>query len=245
MPLFEPSIMTISAGTTWATGPGVSFANSNGISFGVTGNTITASVAVTMTVTQQPITVFSQHGGFETHYTLSNAQISFQKVSLPMAISGSSGVVLADLAGHSDSSGAFTISIGAYAISGLTAGTITTQTAGYSWTSGSDTSASSEYGGVSGTRYRSFPWPVSMNPGDYLFAFAVSTSNDGSLRIFGRQGVNIVGSYAGADTAYFLDGVSLATSAAFPISVAAIDPNYARTGLSAAQQPGFILIGTT
>ena len=245
MPLFEPSIMTISAGTTWATGPGVSFANSNGITFGVVGNTVTASIAVTMTVTQQPVTVFSQWGEFDTHYSLSNAQISFQKVSLPMAISGSSGVVLMDLAGHSNSSGAFTLSIGAYSISGLTAATITTATQGYSWTSGSDTSASSEYGGVSGTRYRSFPWPVSMNPGDYLFAFAISTSNDGSIRIFGRQGVNIVGSYAGAETGYFLDGVSLVTSNAFPLSVAATDSNYARTGMSAAQQPGFVLIGTT
>lgn len=37
-------IGTISGGTTNATGPGISFANSNGLTFGVNGNTITASV---------------------------------------------------------------------------------------------------------------------------------------------------------------------------------------------------------
>jgi len=286
MPLFEPHIQTISAGTTWASGRGISFADANNVSFGIVGNTVTASAnasapvigiaAGTETATSgtvvfsnsngisfgmaagsvitaaaagvggaSSITVFSQWGGFETHYSASNGMLSIQKVSLPMGLSGSSGVVLVDLAGHTNSSGGFTISIAAYSISGQTAGSLSSATGGFSWTSGSDTTASSVWGGVSGTRYRSFHWPITLSPGDYVFAIAVSTQNDGSARVFGRQAVNIVGSFAGADTAYFLDGVSLSTTNAFPISIAATDTNYARTGMQAAQQPGFVLLGTT
>ena len=287
MPLFEPHIQSISAGTTWATGRGISFADGNHVTFGLVGNTITASVAAsaaafgiaagTQTATSgtvvlsnsngvtfgmaggsvitasvaggggsaQSVTVFSQWGGFETHYSVSNGQLSIQKVSLPMGLSGSSGVALVDLAGHTDSSGGFTISIAAYSISGQTAGSLSSAAGSFTWASGSDTTASSLWGGVSGTRYRSFDWPISLGPGDYVFAIAVSTQNDGSARVFGRQGVNIVGSFAGADTAYFLDGISLSTTNAFPAQILATDTNYARTGLQAVQQPGFVLIGTT
>lgn len=43
-------IMSISGGTTFATGPGVSLSNAHGVSFGINGNTITASVgAITET----------------------------------------------------------------------------------------------------------------------------------------------------------------------------------------------------
>lgn len=45
MPLYEPVISALAGGTTKATGPSVSFADANGVSFGVTGNTVTASVA--------------------------------------------------------------------------------------------------------------------------------------------------------------------------------------------------------
>ena len=48
MPLFESNIQSLSGGTAIATGPLVSFGNSNGVSFGVSGNTITATVG-TMT----------------------------------------------------------------------------------------------------------------------------------------------------------------------------------------------------
>lgn len=243
MPLFEPNIQTISAGTTWATGPGVSFQNGNGVTFGLNGNTITASV-VGGGGAAQPITVFSQWGGFNTNYTASAAQASYQKVSMPMPISASAGIVLLDIAGKSASSGGITISVGAYALSGGTAATLSTASAAFSWTSGSATTAASIYGGISGTRYRSFPWVFSMTPGDYLFAVAFSSTNDATVRVFGRQGVNLVGIFAGVETAYFVDGISISTTGAFPTSIAATDTNYVRTGLQAVQQPGFLLIGT-
>lgn len=243
MPLFEPSIQTISAGTTWATGRGISFADGNGISFGIVGNTITATVGGGGGSSAGTISLFSQWGGFGTNYYLSNNQISFQKVSLPMAVSVSTGIVLAAITGHSNSSGGITILVGAYKISGQTASSVSTASAAITWVSGNGT-ASSVYGGISGTRYRAFDFQSSLPPGDYLFAFAISASNDGTMRIFGRQGVNIVGSFAGLETVYFIDGYSISTAAALPTSVVATDTGYARTGVSALQQPGFYLIGT-
>lgn len=247
MPLFVPSIRSISAGTTYATGEGISFANANGVTFGILGNTITASVAITATVSaaSTPISAFSQWAQFDTNYTVTAGVISYQKVSLPMPISGAAGLVLMDLSGHSNSSGGVTFGFAAYAITGQTASAMTSASGVFTWDSGSDTSASSLYGGVSGTRYRDFLWNVSMTPGDYLVALSLTTANDGTIRIFGRQGVNIVGMFASADAGYFLDGVSAVTATAFPLSIAATDVGYLRTGLSARQQPGFILLGTT
>lgn len=245
MPLFTPSIRSISAGTTNATGPGVSFANSNGVTFGISGNTITASIAATASVMTTPVSVFSQWAQFDTNYTVTAGVISYQKVSLPMPISGYRGMYIMDLSGHSNSSGGVTYGFAAYAISGQTASAITSSSGAFTWDSGSATAASTVYGGVSGTRYRDFPWGVSMTPGDYLVAVSLTSTNDGTVRIFGRQGVNIVGMFATADASYFLDGVSSVTSAAFPVSVVATEVGYVRTGLSARQQPGFILLGTT
>ena len=44
MPLTNPAISAISAGTTKATGSQVVFSNSHGVTFGVSGNTVTASI---------------------------------------------------------------------------------------------------------------------------------------------------------------------------------------------------------
>lgn len=240
-PMAGTAITAISAGTTFATGPTVVFSNSNGISFGVNGNTVTASIAAQST---PPIVMFSQWGEFGTNFTVWPGQASFQKVSMPMAVSGSSGAMLIEMLGNSDSSGGVTVHVGAYQLTGSTAQSLTSRSMAFTWTSGSDTTATNLYGGASGTRYRSFPWDVSMTPGDYLFAFVISTQNDGTCRVLGRQGVNIVGSFAGFETNYFVDGYTNSTIAALPGAIVANNTNYIRTGLSALRQPGFILFGT-
>ena len=235
------AIQSISAGTTQVTTGQVVFSDGNGVSFGANGQTITASVAPQ---SAQPITVFSQWGEFGTNFTAQHGLASFQKVSIPMAVSGASGAVILDLVGNSNSSGGLSMVVGAYRLTQSTIGNLTSKSMGFSWTSGSDTTASSIYGGVSGTRYRSFLWDVSMTPGDYVFAFVISTENDGTCRALGRQGVSIVGSFVGFETNYFVDGHTNSTVAALPAAVAANNTNYVRTGLSALRQPGFILFGT-
>jgi hypothetical protein len=240
------AVQSISAGTTNATGNQIVFANSNNVNFGVNGNTVTASVVAA--ADSQSINAFSHLAEFNTNYTINANFLSLERVSMPMGISGSAALVLLDISGITNSFGGVTVNMAAYSISNgptLVAINPTTTSVNITWTSGTQTTASSIYGGVSGTRYRSLGWPVNMTPGDYLFAFIINTTNSATVRMFGRQGVNIVGTYAGFDTNYLLDGCSSTTVTGFPSSVFGSDANYVRTGLSALQQPGFILIGTT
>jgi hypothetical protein len=97
---------------------------------------------------------------------------------------------------------------------------------------------------VSGTRYRSIGVSYALTPGDYLFAWAISTANGVVVRPFGRAGLNIVGTFDGVETSAFINGSSVASVAALPSSLAATNTNYARTGFSALLQPGAILFGT-
>lgn len=234
-------IRSISAGTTFAVGPQIVFSNSNGVSFGVNGSTVTASID---TSPAQRVTLFSQWAEFGTNMDVRHGSLSIQKVSFPMHLAVTEAVVALMLSGNSGSSGALTINLAVYTLSQSTASLASSGSRQISWTSGSATSASSLYGGVSGTRYRTIGINVSLTPGDYLLAYNMSTSNDGSWRVFGRQGLNLVGVYDGIETSYFLDGVSASSVTAFPASIVATNTNYVRTGLAALRQPGAIMLGS-
>lgn len=232
------AVGAISAGTTLASSGTIVLSDSNGFSFGVAGQTVTATY-------ERRVTAFSQWAEFGTNFSISNASLSIQKMSIPMHLSASQAVILMDLSGNSGSSGALTVSMAFYTLSGSTASLATSASRQISWTSGSATSASSQYGGASGTRYRTLGINVSLTPGDYMMGFHFRTTNNGTWRVFGRQAVNLVGTYDGVETAYFLDGTSNASfTTAFPSSVVVTDTNYARTGAPAMRQPGVILIGT-
>jgi hypothetical protein len=234
------SAINISAGTTSNNLSAVTFSNSNGVSFGLNGSTITGSVAGTVGT----ISCFSQDADFVTGFTAAQASLSLQKVSLPMNLLATQLAIIANFAGASGSSGAVTISHGCYTLSGGTASLASSASRVISWTSGSATTASSLFGGVSGTRYRTVSCSYAMTPGDYLFGWALQTSGGVTAAVFGRAGLNLVGSFDGIETAYFLDGLSTSSVAALPGSIAASDTGYVRTGFSALLQPGAIFVGT-
>jgi hypothetical protein len=151
--------------------------------------------------------------------------------------------IMMALAGATNSSGAITVSAGVYTMSASTASLASSATAQISWTSGSATGTSSEYGGASGTRYRTLAVAFNLTPGDYMMGFVMSTTNNGTWNVFGRNGVNIVGSYEG-DTNVFLDGTSISSVTGLAASFAESNTNYARTGIGALRQPGWVLFGT-
>jgi hypothetical protein len=229
----------LSAGTTSNFGSAFTFSNTNGVSFGLNGSTITASVAPAVTVT-----AFSQDADFVTNFPVVQAGLSIQKLSIPMNLLATQLVLLAALSGFSNSSGALTVSHAVYSLIGNTANLASSASRVISFTSGSVTSASSQYGGASGTRYRTMSVSYALTPGDYLFGWCVSTANGITANVFGRAGLNIVGGFDGVETNYFLNGMSVSTTGAFPASIGAADTNYVRTGLSVMLQPGAILIGT-
>lgn len=232
----------IAAGTQTATSGTIVFSNSNGVTFGMSNSSvITASVQ-----TQAArISMFSQYGEFATNQAVGAGSLSIQKFSIPMAIHATQAVLGLILSGNSNSSGALTVSMAIYTINGGTALSLASSNSRQiSWTSGSDTSASSRYGGVSGTRYRTVGFDVSLTPGDYMLAYNFSTTNDGTWRALGRLGVNLVGTYDGVETSLYLDGYSTSTTAAFPASVALTDTGFVRTTPQAQMQPGAIMVGS-
>lgn len=234
------SALNLSAGTTSQNLSAVTFSNSNGISFGLNGSVVTASVAPGAGT----ISAFSQDADFVTQFPVGQGVLSLQKLSLPMNLLATELAVIADFQGASGASGAVTLSHAVYTLSGGTASLASSGSRALSWTLGSATSASSLFGGASGTRYRTMGVSYAMTPGDYLFGWWVSASGAATVSAFGRAAMNIVGTYDGVETAYFLPGVSASSLAAFPGSIAASDTGYVRTGFSAMRQVGAILLGT-
>jgi hypothetical protein len=236
------SNINVSAGTTSNDLSAVTFANANGVAFGLNGSVVTASVAAS--AAQATIRVFSQDADFVTNFPIAQNALSIQKVSMPMNLLATQLAVVGMLSGPSASSGALTLSHAIYTLSNGTASLASSASRAFSWAAGTVTSATSVYGGASGTRYRTLPVDYAMTPGDYLFAWVVSTSNGAAFNLFGRAAFNLVGTFDGFETSQFLNGSSVSTVGGFPTSIAATDPGYARTGFSAVLQPGAILAGT-
>lgn len=229
----------IAAGTQTMTSGTAVFSNSNNVTFGMSNSSV-----VTATV-ENRLTNFVWPTEFQaTFFTISNASLSLQKIYMPMHLTGTRMQVLMDLTGSSNSTGALTISVAVYTLTGSTASLASSGSRQISWSSGSATTVSTIYGGVSGTRYRTISLGLTMTPGDYLFAFNLLTTNNGTWRMFGPQAVSIVGALDANETNYYLNGSSASSTTAFPGSINVTDTNYVRTGLNALRQPGFILIGT-
>jgi hypothetical protein len=231
--------LNVSAGTTSNNLSSMTFSNSNNVSFGLNASTITATVENKLTAFQWPLPFH------DTNFTISNATFSLQKVYVPMHITATRMLILMDLTGNSGSTGALTFSAAVYTLSGSTASLASSGSRQLSWTSGSSTTQSSAYGGVSGTQYRTLAINLTMTPGDYMFGYHFRTTNDGTWRIFGRQAVSIANALDANQTNYFLDGTSVSSfTTAFPASINVTDTNFARTGAAALRQPGFIVVGT-
>jgi hypothetical protein len=150
------------------------------------------------------------------------------------------------LSGNTNSSGAFTVSLGIYSMNGSTMSLASSDSRVISWTSGSQTTASSVYGGVSGSRYRTVGlnnWNISG--GDYMLGMWFRTTNDGTWRAFGQQGPTIVGAVDINETNHYHNGhYSGSFSTGMIASMNVTDTNYVRTGANALQQPGIIFLGT-
>lgn len=230
--------INLSAGTTSNYSSAFTFGNSNGISFGLNNGTITASGGV------GTISAFSQDADFVTNFPIGQASLSLQKISIPMNLSATALALVANFSGYSNSTDAVTINHAVYALSAGTASLVSSASRVISWATGSQTDQSSVYGGASGTRYRTLGVSYAMTPGDYVFGWRLSTANGASVNIFGRNAMNIVGSFDGIETQTFLNGLSTSSVAAMPTSFAATDTGYVRTGFSALRQPGVILLGT-
>jgi hypothetical protein len=237
--------VNVSAGTTSQNLSNVVFSNSNNVSFGLNGSTVTATVP-------QALTEWYNAGAdFLTNFVASQNTLSLQReASFPMSCSFTALGMVMDFEGATGSSGGVSFSHAVYTLSSGTASLASSASTFWSWSSNSSgasstaTTATSQYGGASGTRYRTVGISYAMTPGDYLFAYWVSTINNVTVNVFGRQGMSIVGTYQGFETARFLNGISISSTSGLPSSIAATNTNYVRTGGNVMRMPGVILVGT-
>lgn len=181
----------LAAGTQTATSGTVVFANSNGISFGMSGNSrVTANYA-------SYASAFA-NAGFDNVVGLTNGIEYIGYVRCPFYVSATQQAMLLHMNGASDSSGALSLSFGIYTMAGSIASLASSTSRLMTWTSGSGgaSTASNFFGGASGTRWRSIGGNFNLTPGVYLFAFQMQTANAGSWSYAG-QGANasVVGIY--------------------------------------------------
>lgn len=237
-----PPSLAISAGTQSASSGTVVFSNSNNVTFGMSNSSVvTASIGNVATT----VSAFSHNAEWVSNWVIQQGILSLQRVTVPLNITFNSALFAMNLSAPTASSGGMTLSLGIYTFTGSTASLSTSFSGSTTWTSGTATSASSDYGGVSGTRYRAIPSAFLLPPGDYLVGVHVLTTNAGTWSIFGHQRMSIVGqlSLPVNVTNNFIDGVSLSSfSTALPTGVIVTDTNYNRTGSAALRQPGFIVL---
>jgi hypothetical protein len=232
----------VAAGTQTATSGTAVFSNSNGVTFGMSNSSV-----VTAAVSQHKASYLAvPESPWQTNFTISNASFSLQHVNVRAFQTVTQADLLMSLSGNSNSSGALTVSLGMYTMAGSTLSLASSDSRQILWTSGSQTTASSLYGGQSGARYRT----VSVNnwaltPGDYMLGVWFRTTNDGTWRAYGTEGPTVVGALDAAETQHYLPGFSTSSfTTAMPASVNVTDTNWVRTGGDALKQPGMVALGT-
>lgn len=180
----------------------------------------------------------------------SNGGLSLLPIQVPYIISATKIMFLAHMSGASGSTGAVTWSVGIYTLSGSTASLASSASRQLSWTSGGTsgtaTTVSTNYGGNSGTQYRTLSLGTwNITPGEYLFGFYGQSANAGTWTYFGGSTNSIANAQDTNQTNFWLAGFSTSSFAtAFPTSINITNTNYVRTGASAFRQPSFFLQGT-
>lgn len=229
---------TVSAGT-------VSFANANGVSFGMAGSVITAKLPL-----------ISYYENFAGNPTAANSaatnsgasNVSFQRFSIPYQISATRLDYLAHLTVAGSTAGSSTMRAVVYALSGSSANSLFSASMTMSHSSGTATNTPAAYGGQSGTRWRSMTigtW--NLPPGEYGIAFVHSangpTGTTGSVTIYGRSAVPVLAAPGGGvQSAYFGMGLLSAPSSAPPTSIHLSAIN--QTAPAGQAQPYFRLVGS-
>lgn len=231
----------ISAGTQSVSTGTLVLSNSNGISFGMSGSSrVTANYA-------SYVSMFGQNTDAQNTYAASINTLSLWPVTIPVYISATGVAFAVSMQLSSASTGAWSHSFGIYTLSGVSASLASSALGQFSFTSGSDTTASNIFAGASGLRYRTFTINANLTPGVYLFALHIQTSggNSVSLSLAGGGAQAMIGSYQGFDTNMWLGGISNSSfTSAMPASIAANNTNYQRTAIGV-RGPLFWLVGTT
>jgi hypothetical protein len=260
----------LSAGTTSQNLSNAVFSNSNDVSFGMNGSTVTASAnslavaAGTQTATSGTVVlsnsngitfgmsgstqVTAQNGGLSTwsvgepvgSFAMSQSIISLEPFVLPVCFTMTDLVWLGSISSPAGSSGGYSGTAAIYTVTGSSISLASSMSTSVSWTSGA------AYSSQSGNQYRS--WTMAswaFTPGLYVLGFWLATINSASVTVFGGQSNVTLASGLAASVTQVVPGYIAATNTTLPSNVAMTNTGgWVRTGSSAFQQPWFVMQGT-
>jgi hypothetical protein len=229
----------IAAGTQTGTSGTIVFSNSNNVTFGLSNSSV---VTASASVAPVQIAVLSEGVNFRGSWSISNAALTVQKMSVPISISASQAVFYISMTDNTSiSSNALTLSMGIYTFNASTASLASSGSRLFTWNTGT------VFSSLSGAQLRTMPITANLTPGDYLFGFHMRTQNSNNSGTFVAIGQPwLVAPAANADgfTSQWQDGILNATfSTAMPASIAASDANYVRPG-GGSLMPGWYLYST-
>jgi hypothetical protein len=226
----------LSAGTSSANLSAVTFSNSNAISFGLNGSTVTAAFGGMSSWTNGPLVSSG---------VSSNCVLSLQPIIVPYNLTVTNLIWFASLSAATNSSGALSVSVGIYTLNGGTTGSLSlasSSSSNYTWTS------AAQYSSSSGPGYRMLSvasW--ALTPGPYLLAFWGSSANAGTFGIYNTaSGASIASGLVSLLTNQMLPGFwATSFGTAMPSSFSLSDTaGYRRTGASVWAQPWMVFQGT-
>lgn len=230
--------INVSAGTTSNNLSNITFADSNGISFGLNASTITAKL---------PQITYYEPYPFLTGQNVARNSLFIQPIIVPYRIQATRVDCLLHISNSSSAGGTLSFNFGLYTYSGSTANSVSSVTTSYNYASNS---AGSSYTDISGTRY----WSASiatwnLTPGNYLLAVNMNTASSGTsgtVSVFGRTAATINPEpYATATSKDFWGiGVLGSTTNISDMPASIHLSNFNQANGSAIRQPWIRFIGT-
>ncbi len=199
------------------------------------------------------------HAGLNANGAVSSSgsqNLSLQCVIVPTELTVTRLDILAAMTINGSTSGSWSVSVGVYTrdASGVTINLWNSTSSGSQWSSGSGSTAAGTYGGISGTRWRSFAvasW--SFTPGEYWFGFINSITGVGAsvpgLTIYGQSSIPIGGTVGGNNDSIGMMGLFSAATGAFPTTIQISSgilygTTGAATASNIARQPYFRMFGS-
>jgi hypothetical protein len=222
----------------------VQFSNANGVSFGLAGGTMTASVSSAVGLAQISFWDGSalKHNNVQ---TVETTRLLFQRIHIAAPIAATRAQLMMHVSNSSSAGGTVAFSFAVYTMSGSTASLASSASRTWAYNS---TLAGNSYTDIQLTNYRSMTLGTwSLSQGDYLFALQcrVTTAlTAGTYQWLGGEDISIAGYDNGTGpVSYFNHGKLSVSTAAFPATVHPTDIKGANFS-AAFFFPYFQLIGT-
>lgn len=237
--------------TAMASNASTQFVQANAGFNGTNASGTIASNSISVSVSAPPlIKNYTMPDMFDGSFVSSNGAVSYVPMSIGNNLSATRAMLLGNMSGASNSTGGFTWGIQVFTLNASTASEVSSASTAITWSSSSaiNSTTQNQYGGQSGTRYRSMAigtW--NFTPGNYLIGQWIASTNAGTWTFWGSTGISMVTPVDVGESQNWQAGFSTSSIASWSARATSLNltaANYVRSGSSAGRQPGYILLGT-